>query len=153
MIITFLCRFLFEEWHKSVAVRASVLDPSYKRLLFIATVEKRDEVNDMVKEELRDQIIASNNDNAVNDGEQQLILDGELNDRDGADPSGLAFVEQFAGNQGNGGNQGNVHDPPRPERSDLDSKIQLAFSQYDMYLAIAHPRSQNLFLFPICSLI
>lgn len=122
-------RFLYENWHRSVAVKASVFDPSFKGLTFIEHANQVTEVYNAVKEELRHSVIASHESDEAN--HQEEPADPQDEDEDEA----LRFMHQFAG-QADSSYSMDIMEQSPTQAVDQQTKVELAMQQFRLYLAM-----------------
>lgn len=117
---------LYDGLEKSVAVKASALDPRYKFLNFIDSSTTRTEIYQALKEELRDIVVALN----AESGPMQASSGSDRsNEGDAAEGADLPFMAQYAGRR-----PADVQDEvePRP-LSDVQSQIRMAEAQWEMF--------------------
>ena len=137
--ITYFFRFLYDDWETSIAVRASALDPSYKRLTFIEEEYKRTEVYSLLKEELRSIVVAQHDNtppqpNAGYSGANGNTDGGtaERSSEQDEPTNALHFIQQFAGP----GERSGADAPASTgtSRTDLEAKVEMAMQQFELYL-------------------
>ena len=131
---------MYHDWHKSVAVIASSLDPRYKLLTFLPAPRERLEVYNIVKDELKDQVIMMGSDDV-----SPSHSSGSDNPEKSNTPQ---FWHQFAGSRARDNPNRSVlvesdEDFDIDDREEtvqqpittVESKVRLCYNQWDLYLA------------------